>query len=458
MKRNFTFFCCILLLLSGRALFAENLFSKYSHIDIYGDDKKTFGINTAIPFGEFRFSVQDEKSNTGLAVSSSRLKKIISINLKTGNLSTGGILSRMNNPLISSASSPFQSGTMSINSITANLPGSTSFSNSFSSFLEINCTPKKSFIKKTSVNCLYSPEEDTGAVSFLSVFSFLKNNLQINFSGAGGFFPFSEQTSSSWFADDIYYHQGNHFCSFYQILISSPISHTILSTGIYETPFSVFSNIYRLDNQINTRHFSFLLSSLYNSNTKESKIITSSDKRLDEGLQFNFGIQYKYAGGQNHPVYVKTALQSYSMFYLSENEHPLKLCAGFQISNSKYALILTGNINACENSSNPTIQNIIFKDASAKIKNTLYFKYLVPSITLAASYNPSDDYSSFQNTYKIAASISSYTKARISATGNFSITQKDNDLINPKFSGSITSKFSWKKINITIKLSGNIIL
>lgn len=412
-------------------------------------------MDTCLPLGEFRFSKQEDKFNFGIMTSSAKLSKDLFFTTKTGNLSCSGLLSKMNNPFLSAASSPFQS--IATNSgISANLPGSSTFSNSVSSFFEIGSIHKKSILREIKINSLYSPDKEILAFSAFSDISFLNNNISLKVSCGAGFFPYEEYSSSSWFMNSAFYHNGNHFCSFYQLSIKLPSVSTLFSTGIYETPFGSFSTLHRIDSQISSKHFVFQFSSLYNPNSNNLSIITSSDKTLEDCLQFNVGLQYKFVTGKNFPIHIKSGIMGYTSIKLSQEEHPVKISGGVQISSPFAAISLTGYMNATDNSSNVNSQGISFNDASIKLKNTFYLQNFIPSLSVSSSINPDKTYSTFSFTHKISTSLSHTSIPKISASGSYNISQQNEEIKAQKLSGTISSKFFWKNINLILKVSGNI--
>lgn len=442
-------------LLISSFIFAEDLFSKYSRLNLYADTNHTFATDTITPFGEFRFSLQENKTNFGICATSSKITKTIPFTIKAGNLSTGGILSKMNNPLLSTSTSPFSSGGSDINSITTSLPGNTSFSKPVSTFCELSFLQKKSTVKEIKINGFYIPETQIAAFSLYNKMSFFKEKLKLELAGCTGSFPYEENSISSWFSKELYYHQGTHFCSCFQFSLNCQNLSSIFTTALYETPFGTLSSLYRLDNKITTRRFIINLSTLYNPNISEEKIITSSEKVINDCLQLRCGIQYKFVTGINRPVFVKSGFQTYADIRLSQTVHPLKFAAGVQLSSSLFSLSLISSINTTINSENRTSQNINFESVNFQIKNSWYIKNLTPSLTLSAGINPNDDFTVFTKTYKASSSLT-YTKIpKITASGTISVTQKNQEYTSKKAAGTISAKFTWRKINIILKGTGN---
>lgn len=452
------YFIALLILIYQKSFYiaADDLFSKYSQLTLYADNNQTFAVNALIPFGEFRFSLQDENQNFGITATSSKITKSIPFSIKAGNLSPGGILSKMNNPMISASASPFSSGISDINPITAALPGTTSFSKPVSTFCEISFLQKNSIFQSIKINGLYIPESQISVFSLYNKFSLFRNKLKLEFSGCTGIFPYDENNISSWFTKDLYYHQGNHFCSFFQISASCQNLSTIFSTGLYESPFGILSPLYRLDNKITTKRFIFNISALYNPNIREEKIITSSDKTLNDCFQFRIGVQYKFVTGINNPLFIKTGFQTYSDLRLSQTEYPLKIAAGLQISSTLFSLSLTSNLNTKINSESKNYQTISFESVNFQLKNSWYIRSIIPSITLTAGINPNNDFSVITRNYKIGTSFSHTKLPKITSSGSFSLTQKNEDFTSKKISGTISTKFNWKKLYVIIKISGDL--
>lgn len=424
-------------------------------LTLYADNDSIQSINFKFLLGQFKFCHQEGKTALGLSAFSTPIAKNISFTMQYGNLSSGGALSKLNNPLLSTSTSAFSSGYSKPAAITSYLPGNTSFSNPFRFFLQFgNTFNKKAWIKWTS-NYLYCPEEDKNAFSLYLNKNLFQNKIKLSGQYTFGFFPYAENKISSWFTDELYYHDGTHFSSMYQISLDSKNFYTSFLQGIYETPFGIFSHIFRTDNKINTKNFTFIFSALYNPNFKENTIITSSDKTLANCFQSRFSLNYKYRTGNKRPVFVKNGLAAYLNLNLQDTEHNFKLCFGSQITNSLTSITFQSYMNGKIESSNPYSPEVLFESANLKVQNNWYFSDFTPGLSASVSFNPSSAYDSLTITSRYSVSLMYIKQAKIKGSASLSLTNKDGIYTSRKLTCSINSTFNIKKITVILKLTAN---
>lgn len=434
----------------------ENLFTKASHIDLYADSNKSFSTSVFIPTTQFKISQNEEKINFGLSLTTRKFAKMFPVTIKTGNLSAGGILSNMNNPLLTSSVSPFSDGISTVNGITSSLPSENNFTKPHSSFFEFEYLNKKTNLTNSKITLFFSPDEESLVFSNFNELKLFNNTLQIKNSNCAGFFHYDENSSTSWFPDNLYYHQGNHFCSFYQLSVSLFKFNSTFSLGIYETPFGKLSALYKSENKLNIQNCTLNLSALYNPNTKENKIITSSDKAMKDCLQIRTGIQQKYKTGKAAPIFIKTGFQSFFDLRTSELEYPFKLGVGIQISTSLFSLSLTGTINSVIENKNNCKLIYNFQNAGIQLKSNWYIKNFVPYISISDSINPDSNFTSITNTCKITLGMNYANLNKISTATSLSVTQKNYEIIKNKLSESASCKFTWKSLNIILRFTYDI--
>ena len=437
-------------------LSADGFFSKNTSLSFYANNAKTFATDLRLPLGQVKFSLTPENYNLGISAFSDKIAKSYPFCFKFGNLSAGGSLSKMNNPLLSTSTSPFSSGISSVNCITSSLPGYSSFSNPVSFFCQFSNSNKKSPLFQWKTNCFYSPEEENLAFSLHLSKNLLQKKLKLNGQITSGFFHYEENSLSAWFIDQPYYHQGKHFCSFYQFSADLSKFYSAFSLGIYENPFGRLLTIYRWDNKITTKHFIFTLSGLYNPHYKKESFLTSSEKKLENLLQLRGGLQYKFLAGRKIPLFIKTGLVTYANFNLQEKQGDLKFGIGSQLTSAITAVTLSGALNADLSAENPNKPQFIFDSATFKLKNTWYIQEFTPSFSASLSVNPTSEFDSVTLSSKFALGLNYSKIPSLSSSLSLALTNKDGTYTSKKLSGGITAKFTWKKINVTLKFSANI--
>lgn len=424
-------------------------------LNLYLDSDKTLGIDFKFLLGECKFSFQEEKVNLGVSAFTDPIAKNLGVSLKYGHLRLGGSLSKLNNPLLSSSNSPFSAGISTPSCISASLPTYTSFSNPFSLFFQFGNFIKKDSLLSWKANCFYSPESYKSACSLLLFKSFFNREMKLTGQFTLGYFPYDENSISSWFTDELYYHAGNHFCINYQQSFEYKKFYTSFLQGIYESPFGSWSSIFRSDNKISTDHFIFTLSGLYNPNTRENTIITSSDKILDKGLQFRSSLQYKFRTGKIFPVFIKNAFGSYINIKLKEYDKDIKIFTASQITCPHTAISLLACVTGALNTLNPYSPEVTFDYVTFKINSSFYTESFIPGINASVTINPSSSYDSIStlSAFGLKLNYSGFPKS--SASISINLNHKDGELSSSKFSASLKTTFSLKNLNVILKFSAD---
>ena len=174
---------------------ADGFFSKNTSLSFYTNNAKTFATDLRLPLGQVKFSLTPENYNLGISAFSDKIAKSYPFCFKFGNLSAGGSLSKMNNPLLSTSTSPFSSGISSVNCITSSLPGYSSFSNPVSFFCQFSNSNKKSPLFQWKTNCFYSPEEENLAFSLHLSKKLLQKKTKIEWPNYFRIFPLRRKFS-----------------------------------------------------------------------------------------------------------------------------------------------------------------------------------------------------------------------------------------------------------------------
>lgn len=437
------------------------LYSKASadssfRVDFYADSEKTFASKITSPYLETRFSKREEKNNFGLAFSTQKILSDLSFTLKTGNLSGGGSLSRLNNPLLSVSSSPFTSGISEPSLCTASLPGYTSFSKTPSAFFLVKFP---SIFKKTitaELSCFAAPEASSPVTSILISALLFKRNLKINFSSTGGGFPYEENSSSSWFSNEAYYPQGKHFCTINELSIKAGRKNTFY-TGItmacYETPFGSLPVNLRLDLKFSSTHTDIYATGFYN---PDDGIFTSSQKSIPSCVQLKGGFLLKSLMGKTTGslVFVKTGINVFSTIYIMQLEHPLKVNAGIQLSSGRTSFSLSASINftLIATEKNLTPEQADFSGFSIQLKDCWHFKYADIEGVFSAAYTPQKD-ESIASKYKITLNLSSNTAQKFSGSTSLNFNSKGGSNFQKKISASLNTRLNYKFVYFTGKLS-----
>lgn len=403
-----------------------------------------------LPFLELTSAQNFEDWNFGVCLFSGSYLKHFPCQFKAGNLSAGGSISKLNNPLLSSTVSPFSTAGTSVSTITASLPGISTYSKPESCFTEFAYLNKKSVFSEFRMNCFYNSETERPVLSVKTSVTPWKK-VFFSASATGGYFSYEENSPSTWFSvSNPYYHKGNHVCLNYQFSVKVPHFSSLFSTSTYETPSGKIKSLYKTENKINAGHFTFSLSALYN---PEEKLLTSSETSLPACLQTKASIQSTFPVGKHFPLFLKSGIGTFYSFRLSEDsDSPLKFAAGSQLFSSAFstALTSTGSFTV---SDSPQKKQFQFNSAAIQLKTSIYLKRITPSLLLSFSFDPTPDYSSNTTTEKIGFNFAALRNPKLSGTNTFSVSHKDGQLKKQSFSSSFTAGWKIKAITVSGKLS-----
>ena len=422
------------------------------------------------PFSDLRFTTRPQKQNFGAAVFTSNIFPHLPLTVKTGNLSAGGALSLLNNPELSSGSSPFTTSVTSTQVLTASLPGYTSFSKPVSAFFEFSTQKAKSSASRLfpiKLNTLLTEQASAPVTSFSINFPPLPPYLSLSVSYIGGFFYYKSNSTSSWFLKSPYYPSGNHYCGLLQLTTQIKKSKNLnfslnLTTALYESPFGFYQLIYRADAKLSTKHADFFSQIFYN---PYDQLLTSSEKTLTPSLQLKTGILYKTPSKLaslyfKTPVFLRAGSNAYLKINLTEQEHPLKVNAGLQLSREKNTLSFSLSAEGLMLSKSPEVppNHFNFKNFSSQIKSTWKLDTFSPNLAATFTF-PQEAASPLK--YKITAGTAYKSKSpklpiNINATLTLSGTPP-NQTQTPatKLSSTLTLQTETKYLKIIGKISIN---
>lgn len=421
-------------------------YSKENDIEKARFDDISHGFKLITPINDIRFYKKADLSTFGYSFFTSNFTKKLPITIKIGNLSKSGGYSKLRNPFLSASISSFSIPSINISPITAYLPSYSSFSNPFSSFCQISIK-SKSIFKELFFNFLREEDQTT---TFSTGFK-IDFNKKVNFSfnSVVGNFPYSENTSSTWFSSDKYFSSGNHFCFLSQILFSTPHFSTIFSINGYESPFGYYHFIYKSENKIKTKNLDLGFSVFYNDN---DNVLTPSETYLNSALQSRLTIIFHTPIKIKKIILLKIGLCGYLKLNLSEYEHDFFYSGGFQFSSDKSNLCI--NIK-CENDFHVKnyFYTFTFNKIEVKISENLYLTKLNPTVSLTFIYKPQNDSDEFSTSQNLSLSFSIPKNPSLSINTQCYFLQKNYSLDSSYFSSSISYKMNISKLNITFKTS-----
>ena len=432
------------------------------HFELYADNQKTYGGRVSTPLTEIRAAERPGKSNLGILLSTAKLTKAFPVEIKLGNISTSGSLSRLNSPELSNGSSPFSSSIISVTGLSATLPGYTSFSKPESAFLQLKAAPfaKKPF--SISINSWMSSENSSPIVSALVSEKFFNKQLTVNASCTSGRFYYEENITNSWFLQTPWYASDSHLCSLFQLSADFRNKsgrngiYTGLMAAIYESPFGPSTAAYRADIKVSVKRTEVYTSAFVNA---YEDILTSSGKKLSPCCQFKAGIIQKkpllIKGSEL--LFIKLGLNAFSRINLTETQHPFRINAGIQFSTDLTSLSLSLSSDNRMISKAPELMPDKAENTalSFQIKNTWYLGSFSPGISLSSEKKINTE--SVTDTgpvkYKIQLNLTNNARHKISASSSISFTTKNGQITDKKFSATLSCKLNMKNLTFIGKAS-----
>lgn len=450
----------------------EKLFKTRTNLELYSDTDCSSGAKFKSPVfdSSFYLNYKDLKNDDsaelkktfGFSFFTNSLLPTFPCQLKFGNLNFSGSLSKINNPLISSFSSPFSLSPMTVCGVTSSLPSYSSFSKPLGIFMEAGFYDKKKIIQKVQLNYWSVMNKENEGVSLLveTGFPAAKNEIRISSSITTGIFSYDEVASSKWFLTEPYHSAGKNIASSIQFAIQFNKFYVCFMDNIYQNPFNDFNSIYRIDSKYNGKNFTFCLNGFY---SPAQKFETPSSKKITRQIQGATSVQYKT---RFRNMLIKTGLGGSSTFYFQDqNKFPFstdekelctewKVCQGINLSTNFTSINFSSAL--CGTSPLPGMNENVKSEItgiSGQIKNTYYFSKITPAISFSANVNPSENFAKVSTTFKTAFYLSTSTNPQVSGNTSFSTTLKENKFTNKKFSGTVTATLKLPNFNLKGKLT-----
>lgn len=456
--------------LSGGVPFCVNAQAKNTEFSLrtdYDISKKELieSAKIIVPFVEARGSVMftnplmpvdftNAKWNYGAAFSSQKLFPKLKLNLLVGNLSTSGSLSKLNSPALSSLTSPFCSSVRT-STLEVSLPQYNSFSSNQSYSFEAAIKPQKVF-KQISLSIIYKTQTEEEIKDVLTASAQIKmspwKKTELSVCSTGGIYPYKKKNVTTWFSDELFYHEGEHFCINNQLFFNSPHFSSLFIHSIYQSPFGDSLFTYRSENQIKLEHFTFNLHSFYN---PHDELVTSSDKKLKPLLQVCGGIQYKTFIHSRVPFQIITGINSQGDFNLAEKNHTFKTAVGVKYSSSDFSGSLSSIINTNLENQTEGIKTVL-TGGSIESSNSFYINDFTTSANAKFSFTQDSKQKKWTYSEKLGINFEyEMQNNKVSFTNKNSITftQKPGDVKNKiGFTSSLTAKFQFRFCSLHVHL------
>ena len=407
-----------------------------------------------LPFLEVRSSqnlMESEKWNWGTVLYTSRFWKHFPCQIKVGNLTGTGGLSKLKEPSLSTSITPFSKARTDVSEITAALPGLSSSKKDVSIFGEFCYANKKKIFSSSKLNFFYNNEDIFPVFSGSQTITLFKK-INFAFAATGGYFTYPENTFNSWFTtSDFYYHQGKHFCFNPQLSVKLPHFESLFSAPTYQTPFGKLQSAYKTENKISFGHSMINLSLFYN---EHKNLLTTRENTLKDMIQTKIGFQTTLPAGRRRPVFLRSGFTAMNTFYLSEenfDSHKMKVSLGSRLFSMLYSFSFIINSNFTIDTSSKKASSD-FESASLQLANSWYFRKITPEFTMNFSVKPDKDYSGCTTSEKIGINLAFMKNPKITASSALNFTQKDGTSTKQDFTCSVCAHWKTKFLALTGKI------
>ena len=412
-------------------------------------EQSSFSLNTKLDLSMFsgRFSKKNESYNFGASLFSEKYLKHFPITIMAGNLSIGGIISKLKDPLMTTSISEFSSAFSESEFMTGELPTSISFSKPFSTFLELGYKNDDFFIQDVSINGAYTPETNESDFSSKLALSFTDKIKTVS-TASISFFNLNEYTPAYWKTSTPCYNEYKSICLALENEIIIDKFSGKFSVFSYETPFGDFENIYKSENKFETDFFKIELCGLIN---KNNNIISKDNTHIYPCIQARTNIQIDFPLKENSKNKLRTGLASYMKRQSDKDKNDFKLSLSTLYSNELTSIYLEENTSYGFQSSFNLFSP---KSVLLKIKNEWTFPHFSPVFGFSAEYSFSETGSLKYQNYKINIDFN-IQKELFTTSSSFSYTCKNHQISKKKVDFGACLNLNYKKIFIIMKINGD---
>lgn len=427
---------------------APDFFQDYTHYFSYDDKTFITGGKLLLSLGEARFSTDFSNYNYGFSIFTKKYFPNFPCIFQGGNISIGGIVSRLKNPSLDSDTGGFSSCYTQPASITSALPAFSSFTNPFSTFIQFGYDDDKTFLQELKVNGTYTPS--THSMNF-SALGKIHLHEKYSFRAASGIslHNIEEKQQTSWYSDIPFYEAHKDFWIGNQLAVNIlDIFQSHFSLFVYPSAIGKYGVTYKLENKAVWDDFIAGLSAFINPN---SYLITSENTVLNPTAELKTNFQYKFIPE------LKTGITIYTKFPLTPPIAP-SIKTGFSTT-------LTVPITTLSTSCTFSFQTgnqFVLTYASSKIQSTWKLGLFTPMITLSSRLY----FSSSPKSEKIIPAPELNTQIHsttikinfmgdlLSASSSFSFGCNNHEIYNKKLNLSLIFNGKYKKILILVKING----
>ena len=394
---------------------------------------------------EFRY-------NWGVCIHTDQLFPVIPVIFKTGNISSGGIVSRLNSPELSPVLGT-SAGQIKPAVLEASLPSWNSFSKPVAWFLQGGYSSKKTDIKTARISIFADKQHFTGSLDFKFIF---KKSITTTLCLTGGFYPYKQSEVSSWFNDACFYHPGSHVCMGSQLSVSSKNAGTLWIINAYESPSGKFLPVFRTENYFKHKNFSMNLNAFYNQN---ENVITSSGKTLSPKLQLKTTLNYQFLNGIKTPVIIKNSFSTQADIKLNSDTHNLKTAAGIKFTGEINTVNIVAKASFNVKKLNKSTA-ITFSNGNIDLSFGTVVRNFKPEFSAKFTFETDDNKQKWNFSQKAGINLRYYGIIELTNNNTLTFLQKNYSAVNPSnlkkdinFSSAIGIKTVIKDLSLAMNIT-----
>lgn len=448
---------------------SPDIFQGYSHYFSLDKEKINTGLKADFSFASIRTAIDKKASenlnyNWGISLFSQNYLKTFPMEIAVGNLSIGGSLSKLANPLLDTTVSGFSTAYSGPTTLGATLPLASSFTKPLSIFSQFGYFQENNILENITLSGAYIFESNQGAISGKIKMNFLEN-LNSTYIFTFDIFQLQENIPPFWYSPVPYFQMDKNICFSSQFELNLYNFYTIFSIFSYETPFGNIENIFRWDNKYEGVYIKASLSTCFNHN---ENIITADNNKVPFCTQGKGNFQYETNFGPNDDY--KFKLSTTGFLNIKEkfnNNFKFNVSALLDLKKTSVLADSTLNYNNISIKDGFQMKSFLYPESiSIKLSNSWIFNYVSPSVYFISTVSfpvkqLSKNISSKDNKYplqpvwnhKIKTEIKAF-KDTINCFGEYSFSIKNNLAYNKKLKWGIKLNFCYKKVLILVNFDG----
>lgn len=417
---------------------APDFFQEYSHYFSYDCDSFITGAKLKLAPAQFNISTDFSNFNYGISLFTDKYLKKYPCSFFIGNILISGTRGRLKDPELNSDSSGYANCYTQPSVVTVELPSSSTFTNPFSTFLEIGYEDENKTFSLFKLNGSYTPDFNIEDFSILGKLSFNKKVILTAATGIS-LFNIEEKQQTTWYSDLPYYGEKRSFCILNQIAFNFyDIFQSDFSVFIYDSIVNKMGCAYKIEATGKWKKFLTEMAVFYNPNYY---LITSDNKILEPLSQIKCNFQYDFIPA------LKSGLTFYAKIPLTPPASPtLKFGVSATLTTSLTSIL--GNCSLTFQKDN----NFYLSFCSTKLESSFTLGNFKHELNLSTQLYFSPEK---LNTHCHSITLnSSIFVDFLTAGSTFSFSCNNHNFYNKKLKFGVSLNETYKKIIVIVKFNG----